>query len=267
MIVSYSHNMIFAHIPKNGGTTVESLLKPHLTPEIDFHISKAAESVFAEAVADKSEEFRLRKHMPAHQIRRAVLPEVYRSMFSFAFSRNPYSRCYSAFSFLSGRAAMDQRRAAKGLAPTSRPWRQPEFDRSAFLNAAFDEVCTDLSKVAATHGLFRPQVHWLPEPDSVTFVGHLETLSDDMHHIYRQVGLPTEGLATIPRENVKAATGAWRGMSAASAAAIRDFYAVDFARFGYDPDFAAADYAAPEFSAPPATPAHAAAAPQPTPFR
>ena len=266
MIVSYSHNMIFVHIPKNGGTTIESLLKPFLNPDSDLHVSKVADPAFTEAVAEKSLRFRLRKHMAAHQIRKVVLPEVYRSMFSFAFSRNPYSRCFSAFSFMSDRAAMDQRRAAKGLDPTPRPWRQPDFDRGAFLNAAFDEVCTDLPKVAAAHGLFRPQVHWLPEPDSVTFVGRLETLSQDLHQVYRQIGLPTEGLATIPHENVKAEAGSWRGMSAASAAAIREFYAADFARFGYDPDFAGPDFTGPEFPAPPAAPALASPAPQSTPF-
>ena len=264
MIISHSHSMIFVHIPKNGGTTVETLLKPFLNPEIDMIVSKAAEPAFAEAVAEKSDRFRLRKHMSAPQICNAVLPEIYRSMFSFAFSRNPYSRCYSAYSFLTSRAAMDKRRAAKGLAPSPRPWRQPEVDRSGFLVAEFDQICTDLPKIAATHGLFRPQVHWLPEPDSVTYVGRLETLSQDLHHIYGQIGLPTEGLATIPRTNVKAATGSWRGMSAASAAAIRACYAEDFARFGYDPDFAAPDFAAPELRGPQAAPAPAA--PQPTPF-
>ena len=244
MIVSHTLKVVFVHIPENGGTTVESLSKPHLNVEIDIHVSKGADGASKDAVAEKLDRFRLRIHMPADQISGAVMPQIYGAMFSFVISRKPYSRCFSAYSCITRRAAMDQRRAAKSLPARPRPWRQPDFDRSEFLPATFDEICARLPDAAATHGLFRPQVHWLPEPNSASCVGRLETLAQDLRHIYHQVGMPTQGLTTIPRENVKAGSGSWRGMSVASTAAIRAFYAEDFARFGYDPDFAAPEFLA-----------------------
>ena len=42
MIVSPSRKFIFVHIPKNAGTTVETLLMKHLDPNQDLHVSEAA---------------------------------------------------------------------------------------------------------------------------------------------------------------------------------------------------------------------------------
>lgn len=243
MIVSHSHKFIFVHIPKNAGTTVEGLLQPHLNPDTDLHISKEAGEAFKGEAADKIQKFRLRKHVPAHHLRTKLLPEIYDFLFSFAISRNPYSRAMSAYKFISSRAEMDKRRADKGLPPTSTPWQQPNFDRTGFTSKPFDEVCQNLEEVAANFSLFRPQTHWLPKVDSVNYVGRLRSLSEDMRTIFRRIGLPTDELDNVPVANMKAVKGSWREMSAASASAIREFYAEDFARFAYNPDFSADDSA------------------------
>lgn len=235
MIVSPTWKFIFVHVPKNAGTTIESLLMEHLDPAADLHISEAAEIDDNREVLGTRGRARLKKHITAPRLRNALPKGHYDLMFSFAFSRNPYSRCYSAYSYITARAEADARQLRKNPAAASKQ------DRSKFTGISFDEVCADLDGIAEKHGLFRPQTFWLPDIDSVDYVGRLENLSQDLALIYTRLGLPTEKLDALPVANMKSARGAWRGMAPASAAAIRKFYASDFQRFGYDQDFEADD--------------------------
>lgn len=237
MIVSQAHKFVFVHIPKNAGTTVETVLMPHLVEDVDLHVSILAKIPENRAAAKVREDARLDKHVTARQLRYAMEPGAYDQLFSFAFSRNPYSRCYSAYNFLVRRAGAEMRKMAKGLPASAGP------ERSMFLEATFDDICDDLDSVTAAFNLFRPQTDWLPLADSVDFVGRLENLTEDLRLIHLHLGLPLTELDDAPTENMKAVKGAWRNMSAKSAAAIRAFYASDFDRFGYNPDFNADDSA------------------------
>lgn len=241
MIVSERNKYIFIHIPKNGGTTIESLFMDHLVPSEDLHISEQSKLPDNRALFGIEPQYDLKKHITSPKLRIGLGPEGFDSRFSFAFSRNPYSRAFSAYNFVKFKAKAD-------LNPNRK--RQPASveqveARKKFLTLTFDEVCRDLSSVAADNGLFRLQCYWLPDPDSVDWVGRLENLGEDMRAIYARVGLPEDNLADLPTANQKSAPGAWRGMSRASADAIRDFYEMDFERFGYDRNFDAPDEAAP----------------------
>lgn len=263
MIVSKTNNYIFVHIPKNGGTTIETLLLHHLDAARDMHFSPRAKIPDNRALFGVPSETAIDKHITVPRLRTAIGEDAYDGFFSFAFSRNPYSRCYSAYVFLIAQAKQDIRMMERGIPLPAKQEKHREA-RAKALDKSVDDLCVDLPLTAKTYGFFRPQTAWLPKPDSVNFVGRLETLSQDLHHIYRHVGLPTEGLATIPRENVKAPTGSWRSMSVASAIAIREYYAEDFTRLGYDPDVTAPEAFAPSPTL--AAPASAPPAPQPTSF-
>ncbi|MES2665927.1 MAG: sulfotransferase family 2 domain-containing protein [Pseudomonadota bacterium] len=240
MIVSKTNNFIFVHIPKNAGTTIETLLLKHLNPESDMHFSPRAQIPDNRALFGIPPETTIDKHVTTPRLRAAMRKADFDSYFSFSFSRNPYSRCYSCYKFLIAAANRDIaiKERGKVLPPHLEKHR---ISRAKVLDMSFDDICADLPTSAMSYGLMRTQTTWLPQPNSVNFVGSLENLSQDLHHIYRTVGLPLESLATIPRENVKTTTGGWRGMSAASAQAIRKFYAEDFERFGYSTDFDADD--------------------------
>ena len=264
MIASKTNNYIFVHIPKNGGTTIETLLLNHLDGARDMHFSPRAKVPDNRALFGVPSETAIDKHITVPRLRTAIGGEAYDGFFSFAFSRNPYARCYSAYAFLIAQAKHDIHMMERGIPFTADQEKHREA-RARALDKSFDDLCLDLPLTAKTYGFFRPQTAWLPKPDSVNFVGRLETLSQDLRHIYQHVGLPTEELAAIPRENVKAPTGSWRSMTVASAIAIREYYAEDFTRFGYDTDVTAPEAFVPPSSS--AAPATAPAAPQPTPFR
>ncbi len=233
MIVSQSHKFVFVHIPKNAGTTVETLLMDHLDPAQDLHVSEGATLPDNREAFGIGEDAKLLKHITSHRLRRALYNGLYDQFFSFAFCRNPYSRCYSAYTFAVRRAQADQRRETKFGEDSDR-------DRSKFLTRSFDDICANLPEIAKEHRLFRPQTFWLREPDSVDYVGRLEHLAEDMRAIYTHLGLPLQQLDHIPTENQKAAKGAWKEMSLSAQSAIREFYASDFDRFGYDTAFDAA---------------------------
>ncbi len=244
MIVSPTLKFIFVHIPKNGGTTIETLLMDHLDSRRDLHVSEAAVIGDNRDVQGINGLANLKKHITAPLLRGALPPGQYDSLFSFAFSRNPFSRCYSAYGYIKARAEADIRVRRKN------PKAALGRDRSKLLDMSFDELCTDLDDIARNHGLFRPQSYWLPDADSVDFVGRLEHLSEDLGQIYRRLGLPADQLDDLPVANMKSTKGAWRGMAPASVDAIRRFYARDFERFGYSPDFDADE------GAPPRQPIH-----------
>lgn len=247
MIVSRSNNYIFVHIPKNGGTTIETLLLQHLDAARDMHFSPRTKVPDNRALFGVPSETAIDKHITVPRWRSAIGEEAYDSFFSFAFSRNPYARCYSAYVFLIAQAKQDIRMMERGI-PLPAEQEKHREARARALDKSFDDLCVDLPLTAKTYGFFRPQTAWLPKSDSVNFVGRLETLSQDLHRIYQHVGLPTDGLTTIPRENVKAPTGSWRCMTVASAIAIREYYAEDFTRFGYDTDVTAPEALVPSLT-------------------
>lgn len=229
MIVSPSLNLIFVHIPKNAGTTIEVLLDPWLDPETDLHLSKASTLPpnFASAGVDSKAD--LSKHSSADQIRAAMDAKVFDRRFSFAFTRNPFARCFSAYHFCLAQAKRD----AAGTKNAG------EGQSAAFLTLSFDEVCENLGFVSLMHSLFFPQVVWLPTKGRLNFLGRVENLADDLTQVFETAGVPASALQHIPVRNAKTKPDAWRGMSGQAVDAIRSYYADDFDRFEYSTDPAA----------------------------
>jgi Sulfotransferase family len=229
MIVSPSLRMIFVHIPKNAGSTVETLFAPLLNPRTDLHLSKASTLAPNYAAAGVDPHRALEKHSSADQIRRAMDREVFRRAFSFALSRNPFARAFSAYRFIQKKAEKEAR--DPGLS-------DDRFvqERQDFLTTGFESVCLDLHNVSPVHQLFLPQVSWLPTKGCLNYIGRVENMAQDMAMVFDLLRLPQAGLADIPTRNAKTAPDEWRGMSGASVDAIRAFYAADFERFGYGTD-------------------------------
>lgn len=227
MIVSPSLRLIFVHVPKTAGSTIEALIEPWLDPTQDLHLSKAASIRQNFAAAGVAKAAGLTKHATAPAIRASMGADLYRNHFSFAFSRSPFSRCFSAYRFL-------QKRADK--TPGDPEGHDTAALRARLAGLTFDDACGNLEFVARFFSLFRPQTRWLPSKGAVNYVGRVEHLAQDMAQVFALVELPASGLATIPQVNVKTARDEWRSMSGACVDAIRIFYATDFERFGYSTD-------------------------------
>lgn len=76
MIVSQRLRLIFIHIQKTGGSSIEHVLR-QLDPGIGSHL------------------YEDRRHIPASEFSRMVPREVWEGSFKFAFVRNPWDRLVS----------------------------------------------------------------------------------------------------------------------------------------------------------------------------
>ena len=97
-MIFFKKKIIFVHIPRCGGTTIEkSLWKNEFNSEFDFDNSD--EKHLLQGFVDK---YRNRyqldglQHLTFHNIRK-IYPEESKNFFKFSFIRNPYSRIASIY--------------------------------------------------------------------------------------------------------------------------------------------------------------------------
>ncbi len=229
MIISPSLRTVFVHIPKNAGSTIETLFDPWLDPRTDLHVSKASSLPSNFAATGVNSDNRVGKHSSTDQILAAMGPGKMDRYFSFAFIRNPFARCFSAYRYMQERAEKDIRDGT--LSQTGEG-----ADRQIFLHRSFDDICADLPNLSFVFQLFLPQFFWLPTETDLSFLGRVENMDEDLAVIFDLLDLPSSGLDFIPRRNSKTGPNEWRAMPGACVDAIRVFYAEDFTRFDYSTD-------------------------------
>jgi len=152
------YRCIFIHIPKAAGTSVASTL-----------------------FGESSRHLRYTEYEQAN-------PRKFREYFKFTFVRNPWSRLYSAYSFLKkgGMNEMDHRWAEEHLAAFS------NFDSFVKGWVTEENVCSWVH--------FYPQHYFICDDAlnlKMDFVGHFETLARDFAHVQRQLSMPAEPLPHI----------------------------------------------------------------------
>lgn len=132
-------------------------------------------------------------------------PGTYR----FGFVRNPYTRCLSAFNWFKHR--------------TQAQWTQPMRE------LPFSEwVIRHLQDVPPNSDAFDPQHKYLDAP--VDFIGRYENLDVDFAHVLAALGRPPMAL---PRLNTTVPNDPGEYTDAARKV-VREAYAEDFNRFGYN---------------------------------
>lgn len=254
MIINYTHAFIFNHIPKTAGTSVSRHLSG-FTAAGDLDINPPL-SPFAKR---HCQEFGLRKHMPAEEIREFLGPAEFDRLFKFAFVRNPYQRIYSLYKFMKF---------------NWRSWPGSEImDRFSSLEAF---VASDFFAAAELRGptgrdsierLFRSQVFWQCDAQGrllSDFVGRIEQFEDDFELICTRIGVPPpdrgldranvggkpHGRATVPNRLLQRLDLRRRAplpavphptlqeafANPATRQIVRERYAEDFATFGYNPE-------------------------------
>jgi len=98
MPISSKHKIIFVHIPKTAGTSIEYLLDMHgckkdiginryLDQEPDF------EHLFGSGL----------QHLSAKEIEKIIGQKIFKEYFKFSIIRNPYDRLISYFAWLDGK--------------------------------------------------------------------------------------------------------------------------------------------------------------------
>jgi len=149
-VISTQKGFLFVHIPKSAGNSIQTVLAPFADDQI-LRVRSQRDDLEHLYVSNGS--LGTRKHSTLADYRRALDPELYRSLFKFTCVRNPWDRMVSHFFFKQekrGREDFDavafrrfvskRRPAAHYLVADSR-WRclkrRPLWQRAA---AAFDEI-------------------------------------------------------------------------------------------------------------------------------
>ncbi|QIK76683.1 sulfotransferase family 2 domain-containing protein [Nocardioides piscis] len=208
MLISDERRMLFVHIPKTGGASIEQLLR---------------EACPDARTVGKQRHARLRRILTQH-------PEL-GDHWSFGFVRNPWARMVSWYSMIE---TWDRRWGPASGRPQDRQWGSTRDGnplwRAVAEYADFEEFV--LRGTSELERLAMPQLDYLVAGDRrADFIGRTESLGDDMAHVQRTLGLP---VTPIPRRNTTS-HGSYRDYYSPEARdRIGEVYARDIAEFGYD---------------------------------
>jgi hypothetical protein len=217
LIINHTHGFIFVHVPKAAGTTVTHELS-QLTTYRDLELGGTA---FGEAIAPiYRKRFQLRKHSTAREILLVVRPEVWNSVFTFAFVKSVCSRVLhlSVLAWMEGMArlgGMEKHESFQSLV-------QSKFYESD-----------------GPDRILRPQSIWVQDQEGqllTTFVGRVENLQADLAHAFTKFGVQSWGEA-IGRRNQSTKEGEWRRLydRPETTARVVERYCVELRAFGYEP--------------------------------
>lgn len=205
-MISHKYKCIFVHIPKCGGSSIESVLWPGERTEADLWMG------FTSKYGNQYQSGGL-QHLFATNIVKAVGEDIYESYYKFSFIRNPWDRAVSQYSYMTER---DDLREYIGM---------PE-------KCSFKKYL-DL----ITH---KEHVQWAPQYKFITdgngelivdFVGRLETIWRDFGVVANRIGLERY---TLPHANKSARRATNSYYDEESIEMVRYFYARDIALFGYE---------------------------------
>lgn len=200
MPINQKYNLLFIHIPKNAGTTIEKIFSMYENPN----------SLWVGSELNLNEG----KFAPQH-LNYALLTKTYPkinfdSMIKFTFVRNPYSRAISLFNW-----------------NLKHGYYKPKFNNK-FTNIEFNHFLTTfISKLNSSHKL--PQSFYFDcEYD---FVGRVENFKEDFSKFLNTYNIPivykgehfnktnsSELINNLSRENIDV---------------INDLYREDFENFNY----------------------------------
>lgn len=187
---------MFVHVPRTAGVSLHQTLFPDHEIEVS--------------------------HIPAWDFRLVLDENTYRSLFKFAFVRNPWDRLLSAFRFMKD----------GGYGPDDSRWATAHLDGIHEFNEFVTEWLAPERLATRPHWL--PQVHWLTDPVGnleVDFVGRFESLQEDFQRLCDHIGMTAE-LPHINRSDRKTET--YRDVySNAAAEKVCELYQEDIDLFGY----------------------------------
>jgi len=173
MLISYSHNFLFVHVPKTAGTSIVRCLRPYAHDSSGFLVNRMLEQfgIHVNLMPGPHQWRRFRPHHSAATIRRHLPRRVYDQMFKFAFVRNPWDWFVSYYHF---------------------HLQCPQHHRHEHVRrlGSFAEF---VRWQAARQR--RSQVEFVTDRRGrllVDFLGRYETLRDDFQTVCRQVGLDCE---------------------------------------------------------------------------
>lgn len=111
MIISKSHNFVFIHIAKNGGTSIGAVLKKYGVKGLKrSHLNEAISML---PLRREPENIVHPPHMDACWIRDRIGHDVFDNMFTFAIVRNPFDQMVSRYEYIRKNTRHHSHKAAK----------------------------------------------------------------------------------------------------------------------------------------------------------
>lgn len=215
MLISHRHRFAFVHVPKTGGSSVSHALWS-FADHVDHYWANRCLSRVGIRVNHYAPVRwrRFRPHTSADTLRRNLPAGLFDSLFTFAFVRNPWDLLVSYYHFLRDadghpdHVSHRRRHAA----------RLPDFE-------AYIRYEIRRGKISQTRMVADRRGRLL-----VDYLGRYESLRDDFGHICRELGIN----ASLGRANASA-RGDYRDYyTDRLVALVRDGFAADIERFGYD---------------------------------
>ena len=209
MIVSHSARVLFVHVQKTGGSTVQSVLLDRLP---------GAEKL---AGLPGAKHAHLRAALRAH-------PEL-AAYWTFGFVRNPWARLWSWWSMIERRQEMRDEGHA---------WATRRIENNPFWSGVLAEMPDFEAFVTKGPERFArlrtPQLRYLRTPQRrADFIGRTETFGDDLAQVCDRLGI--EPPPEAPRRNADPAAGSYRDhYTPAMRQRVAELFAPDLREFGYE---------------------------------
>lgn len=209
MPVSHSHRVIFVHIPRSAGTSINVALGV-------CSLSDRRDNTYRPSDLFGFDGKRFTQHLTATEIRARVGQEIYERFFKFAIVRNPYARLLSAY----------YQGFARGVRNRS--------DVAGFRKFVREELPRQYSRTldADRHRHLKPQVIFVMDRKGelmVDFVGRHERLEADMAEVARRLGIALQ----MPRLSETHAFDGAAHFDEQSREVVRELYRDDFRLFDY----------------------------------
>jgi len=161
MIISHKYKFIFVKTAKVAGTSIEVFLSQYcgpqdvltpIFPHVEPHSARNYEGYF--------------NHMPAHQIRERVGPEIWDTYFKFCVERNPWEKALSWYRMKTLRGDRD------------------------FKDLTFDAYLAGTQLPINFPHYTEPNN---PDKMIVNRVLYFERLMDDLGQVFEELGIPFQG--------------------------------------------------------------------------
>ncbi|MDQ3484153.1 MAG: sulfotransferase family protein [Actinomycetota bacterium] len=202
MIICDSKKLVFVHVQKTGGVTMNTLLKAQLDDDDVRQVAK--------------------RHAPLDVIL-AKEPEL-TDYWIFGFVRNPWDRMVSWWSMIENWRRWNERKGQDIDQRGNHFWRVSSGYQD------FDEFV--MRGTEDFKRLRRNQIDFLVAGDRrADFIGRTENLSEDANHALEQVGLTTE---TIGHHNKGKRSDYQSYYTPATRDRIAQVFAKDIDEFGYE---------------------------------